>query len=38
VILDRTGKIAYRAEGFDPDGRDQTLVDAIEKAINVKQP
>jgi hypothetical protein len=33
VILDRAGKIAYRAEGFDPEGADQTLVDAIEKAV-----
>ena len=30
VILDRSGKIAYRAEGFDPDGADGTPVDAIE--------
>jgi thiol-disulfide isomerase/thioredoxin len=33
VILDRTGKIAYRAEGFDPDGTDQAVVGAVEKAI-----
>ncbi|HET6930077.1 MAG TPA: thioredoxin domain-containing protein, partial [Candidatus Acidoferrum sp.] len=33
VILSRTGKIAYRAEGFDPEGRDQTLIDAIDGAI-----
>ena len=33
LILSRTGKIAYRAEGFDPEGRDQTLIDAIEGAI-----
>jgi len=36
VILDRDGKIAYRAEGFDPDGADQTLVAAIEKAMGQK--
>jgi cytochrome c biogenesis protein CcmG, thiol:disulfide interchange protein DsbE len=36
VILDRSGKIAYRAEGFDPDGVDGTVVDAIEKAIGSK--
>jgi cytochrome c biogenesis protein CcmG, thiol:disulfide interchange protein DsbE len=36
VILDRAGKIAYRAEGFDPDGVDGTVVDAIEKAIGGK--
>ncbi len=33
LILSRTGKVAYRAEGFDPEGRDQTLIDAIEGAI-----
>lgn len=33
VILSRTGKIAYRSEGFDPEGRDQILIDAIEGAI-----
>jgi thiol-disulfide isomerase/thioredoxin len=33
LILSRTGKIAYRAEGFDPEGRDQTLIDAVESAI-----
>jgi thiol-disulfide isomerase/thioredoxin len=36
VILDHAGKIAYRAEGFDPDGVDGTVVDAIEKAIGGK--
>ena len=33
LILSRTGKIAYRTEGFDPEGRDQTLIDAIDGAI-----
>ena len=33
LILDRTGKIAYRAEGFDPDGTDQTVVEAVERAL-----
>jgi len=33
LILSRTGKIAYRAEGFDPESRDQTLIDAVEGAI-----
>ncbi len=33
LILDRAGKIAYRAEGFDPDGADQTVITAIEKTI-----
>jgi thiol-disulfide isomerase/thioredoxin len=33
LILSRTGKIAYRTEGFDPEGRDQTLIDSIDGAI-----
>lgn len=33
LILDRAGHIAYRAEGFDPDGVDQTVIAAIDKAI-----
>ena len=33
LILSRTGKIAYRTEGFDPERRDQMLIDAIEGAI-----
>jgi len=33
LILDRSGKIAYRTEGFDPQGSDQALVDAIERTI-----
>jgi thiol-disulfide isomerase/thioredoxin len=36
VILDREGKIAYRAEGFDPDGTDQTMVEAVERTIQKK--
>ena len=31
VILDRTGKIAFRADGFDPDGFEKSLGDAIER-------
>jgi thiol-disulfide isomerase/thioredoxin len=34
IIVDRAGKISYRALGFDPDGADQTLSEAIEKAID----
>lgn len=33
LILDRAGRIAYRTEGFDPDGMDRTLIEAIEKAV-----
>jgi thiol-disulfide isomerase/thioredoxin len=34
LVLDRAGKIAYRAEGFDPEGSDQTLVEAIERTLH----
>ena len=33
LILNRSGKIAYRAEGFDPEGSDQSLIEAIEKTL-----
>jgi thiol-disulfide isomerase/thioredoxin len=33
LILDRTGKIAYRAVGFEPEGSDQSLIDAIERTL-----
>jgi thiol-disulfide isomerase/thioredoxin len=32
VILDRNGKIAFRQDGFDPDGFEKTLGDAIQRA------
>ena len=32
VILDRTGKIAFRASGFDPDDFEKSLGDAIDRA------
>jgi thiol-disulfide isomerase/thioredoxin len=32
VILDRAGKIAYRQNGFDPEGFEKSLADAIERA------
>jgi thiol-disulfide isomerase/thioredoxin len=32
VILDRTGKIAFREDGFDPEGFEKSLSDAIERA------
>jgi hypothetical protein len=32
LILDRTGKIAFRADGFDADGFEKSLTDAIERA------
>src|SRR6266436_3775936 len=34
LILDRAGKIAYRAEGFDPESSDQALVGAIERMLH----
>ena len=33
LILDRGGKIAYRAEGFDPESSDRGLVEAIERTL-----
>ena len=33
VVLDRTGKIGYRAEGFDPDEVEKELTDAIRKIL-----
>jgi len=34
VILDRTGKIAYRTEGFDPDSADKALIEAITRTLH----
>jgi thiol-disulfide isomerase/thioredoxin len=34
VILDRSGKIAYRTNGFDPDSVEKELGDAIERALH----
>jgi thiol-disulfide isomerase/thioredoxin len=31
LILDRNGKIAFREDGFDPDGFDKSLRDAVER-------
>jgi thiol-disulfide isomerase/thioredoxin len=31
LILDRTGKIAFREDGFDPEGFEKSLGDAIER-------
>lgn len=31
VILNRTGKIAFRVEGFDPDGFERSLTEAVER-------
>jgi thiol-disulfide isomerase/thioredoxin len=33
VILDRQGKIAYRAEGFDPDNAETELSNAVHNAL-----
>jgi thiol-disulfide isomerase/thioredoxin len=33
VILDRAGKIAYRAEGFDPDAVDAELAGAVRRLL-----
>ncbi len=32
VVLDRTGKIAFRTDGFDADSFEKSLADAIERA------
>jgi thiol-disulfide isomerase/thioredoxin len=32
LILDRTGKIAFRVDGFDPEGFEKSLGEAIERA------
>jgi hypothetical protein len=34
VILDRDGKIAFREDGFDPDGFEKSLEDALERAAS----
>lgn len=33
VVLDRTGKIAYRAEGFDPDEVEAELSGAVRRLL-----
>jgi thiol-disulfide isomerase/thioredoxin len=35
IILDRAGRIAYRAEGFDPDSVEQDLTDAVKHVIAI---
>jgi thiol-disulfide isomerase/thioredoxin len=37
LILDRSGKIAYRAVGFEPEGSDQSLMEAIEKTLRPEE-
>ena len=32
MILDRAGKIAFRQDGFDPEGFDKSLTEAVERA------
>jgi thiol-disulfide isomerase/thioredoxin len=34
VVLDRTGKIAYRADGFDPDDVERELSTAVRRALS----
>jgi thiol-disulfide isomerase/thioredoxin len=34
LILDRTGNIAFRADGFDPDTVDHALVEAVERVAH----
>jgi thioredoxin-related protein len=37
VVLDRAGKIAYRAEGFDPDDVETELTNAIRRALTAQK-
>ena len=37
LILDRSGKIAYRAVGFEPEGSDQSLIEAIERTLRPEE-
>ena len=34
VILDRTGKIAFREDGFDPEGFEKSLGEAIDRTVH----
>lgn len=36
IILDRSGRISYRSDGFDPDGFVASLQQAILAALNPK--
>jgi len=38
IILDRSGKIAYRAEGFDPDAVEAELNSALRRVLDAGQP
>jgi thiol-disulfide isomerase/thioredoxin len=38
VVLDRTGKIAYRSEGFDPDGVEAELSGALRRVLSGDAP
>ena len=37
LVLDRAGKIAYRAEGVDMDSPEASLIEAIERALRVAE-
>ncbi len=37
VILDRSGKIAFRSDGFDPDSVDKDLTEAIERTLHANE-
>jgi hypothetical protein len=36
-VLDRAGKISYRAEGFDPDDVETELTNAIRRALTAQK-
>lgn len=37
VVIDRTGRIAYRAEGFDPDDVETELTNAVRRALTAQK-
>jgi thiol-disulfide isomerase/thioredoxin len=38
IVLDRAGKIAYRAEGFDPDDVESELTSAVRRTLAAQKP
>jgi hypothetical protein len=38
LIIDRTGKIVYRTDGFGPDTFEQDLTAAVRRTINPSEP
>ena len=38
IVLDRTGKIAFRMDGYPPEGFTESLTSAIQEALNPTKP